>query len=505
MFQTKFMHRRKFMHHLSCRPIVLVFRQDSTAIDEPAKFQPMHGHAILVPAIKAWFASMGSSLESQWLANFKAFVHANEGVIKVGSICSGCDIMFAVMKALAEYVAAEYDIHVKFQNVFQCESDPDKRANLMRQSPAECVFASADELGRPSAYDLRSQSMQLVPWVSVLTAGFPCSSRTKLSCRSSQMKGCVRDGVGSTGSVFHDIFNYIKQNRPQVLLLENVAGLQETNEDGNSDAGFIMNCLSDQKYSCVMLDLSAAAYGSLANRDRLYFVAVSKPDDKAGSLKGLMMDLASSMQIPRFDAASFVCTQVEVWRLNCLRFESMCVSQAHFPGRSVSDPSHRDEHCELYRLISVTWPPVVSERYSVFAVFGERITEAAIWLDLAYPQQHDVEFVDLNSTLGRLTGFAQGAEFAKLKNPWAAHASTITSKSRFAIRIRSTTTAEFGSWIRPVEGFEAMAMIGYGLDLWDTDVQLPSYEMAISLAGNAFSAYSCGPALIALLGVAGSA
>jgi hypothetical protein len=54
-----------------------------------------------------------------------------------------------------------------------------------------------------------------------------------------------------------------------------------------------------------------------------------------------------------------------------------------------------------------------------------------------------------------------------------------------------------------LEGFEVLGLVGWPTTFFEDGEQFPEYELAVSLAGNAFSAFACLPVFIALLCAAG--
>ncbi len=173
----------------------------------------------------------------------------------------------------------------------------------------------------------------------------------------------------------------------------------------------------------------------------------------------------------------------------------------HPKGRTLSEPNFETEHYEVYRLAGITWPPKVLLGYERFAGFGTRLVQAAIFVDKTWKASMLFEFVDLHHSLGKLTGFKSGDSFEDLKNPWQEYPSTVTATSKFAVRYsRNGCTV-----VRPLESFEVLGLVGWSQSFFKPGASyVPSHDVAVSLAGNAFSVFACVPATLALLVAAGT-
>jgi hypothetical protein len=167
--------------------------------------------------------------------------------------------------------------------------------------------------------------------------------------------------------------------------------------------------------------------------------------------------------------------------------------------RQLSEAVYKDEHCEIYRLAGLVWPPPESERYQSFAYFGTRAVEATQLYDRGWPRQADIEFCDLNPTSSRYIAWNSSCVFEDLRSPWKTTIMTITAQAKIAVRYCCGGTEV----VRPLEGWEALQLIGWQTDMWTPGRQRPPYDLAVSLAGNAFSACAIGPVFLASFGAIG--
>eukprot|EP00959_Pyramimonas_sp_CCMP1952_P335682 7028912-Pyramimonas_sp.AAC.1 len=160
------------------------------------------------------------------------------GKLAVGSLCTGTDVAAKVMDALSEFVCTEYEVDLAFVQVLQCESDPDKQNFLKAHSLADMMVSKVSDLIQgPKALDLLTDTEMIIPHVDVVASGFPCTSRTPVSCNSAKLKGCVQKGIGDTGRTYQEIRTFFSKARPSLVFLENVKELlQVVEETGISDA-----------------------------------------------------------------------------------------------------------------------------------------------------------------------------------------------------------------------------------------------------------------------------
>lgn len=102
-----------------------------------------------------------------------------------------------------------------------------------------------------------------LPHFDVLLAGFPCQP---FSYAGKQM------GFSDTrGTLFFEVARIIKENKPKLVLLENVRGL--TTHDKGRTFSTILNTLSELGYHYEYRILNSSNYGVPQNRVRLYIIA----------------------------------------------------------------------------------------------------------------------------------------------------------------------------------------------------------------------------------------
>eukprot|EP00959_Pyramimonas_sp_CCMP1952_P176903 3697445-Pyramimonas_sp.AAC.1 len=91
-----------------------------------------------------------------------------------------------------------------------------------------------------------------------------------------------------------------------------------------------------------------------------------------------------------------------------------------------------------------------------------------------------------------------------MRNPWRDYLGTLTGRGVWLTRLASS---DGGLELRLLSGVECMRAIGWGLQHWrdPKSVKQGGYSDTLlrSLAGNAYSAFACGPPLAASLAALG--
>ncbi len=174
-----------------------------------------------------------------------------------------------------------------------------------------------------------------------------------------------------------------------------------------------------------------------------------------------------------------------------------------------------DEHFNLFRAWEISWPPEVTAQIDAheanLAGLSVRQREALFFISKVFPAKADgseksgrskaiVEFVDMNCSLGSLLGYSAGkppplGDPKLIKSPWRDHPNTLAARTRMWTRIAGRDDPKVPNIIRPLEGWEYLALIGWAPNDFKSGTHPPSVKVCASLAGNAFSAFSVGPLL----------
>jgi hypothetical protein len=156
----------------------------------------------------------------------------------------------------------------------------------------------------------------------------------------------------------------------------------------------------------------------------------------------------------------------------------------------------------LYREKGIRWPPDLALCRSYFDVsqLSVRAQEAAWFLHNAFDPTGQVQFVDVQKSLGRLiTRTPDGV----MNNPWRDVLTGLTGHGKIVVRY--TTQEPNDPWtVRSLLPAEYFAAMGWFPDSFVKGISFATPLLPASLAGNAFSAFHFGPFLMAAFGVAGS-
>jgi len=116
--------------------------------------------------------------------------------------------------------------------------------------------------------------MEIVDWVFMTLAGFPCDdvSDMNVHANSAANRSCVKDSSLRTGAAFQGLVDHIEQKSPLVTVLENVLTLKKIGPDGKSNLDHCLEKLAKKNISSIAFELDSSSYGWSQTRGRLYLV-----------------------------------------------------------------------------------------------------------------------------------------------------------------------------------------------------------------------------------------
>ena len=468
----------------------------------------------LSQAMQKWIGKLPGSLQVTWVRLMRDVVAKMGWQLTVGSICSGCEILEKIFPPLVLMLKQEFDIDISFRTVFQCEKNPAKREHLLAQTTTDFLFRASSDLRSPTAFDLKSNSTTVVPWASILVAGFPCSSRTSLSAHSTANKGCVAAGTGETGSVFGDIKAYVLANRPKMVVLENIVKLTDADAGQTSDADHILAFFKNNDYWANLHRFDATSFGSSAVRERIYMVCIDRMEDKLGEKRTLFRNCMTHMQIGSMPLESFICKSPEELAETMETFGMSTDAPAAKVHRT--NMEWQEDHLAIFRHAGFEWPPADLESDPVWhpSAFSmvRRVQEVAFFLHKFYPESaaanktsdgSKLDFFDANPTLNRILNVNLKIDVEihlPKQGVWRPIPMTITGGSKLIMR---TYFKDGTVMIRPVAGFEFMNLIGWDVTLWHPAAAKCTNDLMVNMSGNAFSAFAAGPVLLSGLPLCG--
>jgi DNA (cytosine-5)-methyltransferase 1 len=189
--------------------------------------------------------------------------------ITIGSLCSGYEGIGMAVQALIGGTV-----------VWVADNEPSAAQTLEERLP-----------GVPNLGDITTTDFRTVEQVNILTAGFPCQD---VSCAGAR----AGLGEGTRTGVWTHVARCIEQQRPDLVLLENVRGL--TSAKADCDLEYCEGCMGDRPdrilraLGAVLADLAALGYdavwtnirasdtGAPHRRERIFILAWSPAADAAG-------------------------------------------------------------------------------------------------------------------------------------------------------------------------------------------------------------------------------
>jgi site-specific DNA-cytosine methylase len=440
----------------------------------------------LKASVRAWHGKFSAHQLMSLQTGLKKFTLQP---LRIGTGFSGCDIAWEVLKFLKDYWWNTFQLDIKMELSFCCESNLDK-LEWLKSTHSECarVFRDMAELGKTRAVNMLTNKMELVPPVDLFLAGFVCVDRSKLNRNRANNINCVQDNSGKTGTSFHICASYIETNLPPAILLENVPDLQNKKPGhDDSDMDFILDWLRSRKYAASASVYDARDHGSIQARERLWFRAFLGDVDNEQKLNHCHA-VCSACRIPPFSPTVF-------WGDNFGELSSATDWWVEDKGGSrTADPAFRDEHIAVFREAKLEYPPDFS-KFDPALVKGikpleQRGREAVAYAESVepWPEQMIVQFFDANMSIQYLVGASGDRDI------WSDRCPTFASSSKIMARVELTDGERI--WVL-LPGFLLMRLVGWPTDLPDCE----NNKLMTSFAGNAFSAFSIGPILIGTLSV----
>ena len=225
----------------------------------------------------------------------------NQPTIVVASACSGSYIVLKILDMLFGTFKYYWGYKFEWAHAFACEDDGGKQQFLRDNHSLKVLVDDVEDLKPPTVVDSLSGDTVALPHSTLFVAGFVCVSRAAVSSQRAQNKGCVARGEEKTGVSFANCFQYVKERKPSIVILENVTSLMEKDEKDESDAQHIVKEFQETGYTCTMQVVEARDHGSLAMRKRIFFIAV-QGDRKRGLFATVDSEIRQLLQAMQYHA-----------------------------------------------------------------------------------------------------------------------------------------------------------------------------------------------------------
>jgi len=158
-------------------------------------------------------------------------------------------------------VMALQNLGVEVDHVFSCDVNQHAKATIMANFPPTIFFD-----------DLTKRDNSKAPAADLYVAGFPCQPFSLAGLRQGFAD------VRGRGEIFWHVRDYLEQKKPRVFVLENVSGLVRIK--GGEYYRAILEALDAlNTYNIYSKILDTKEHGIPQNRQRIYFVGISKRHD----------------------------------------------------------------------------------------------------------------------------------------------------------------------------------------------------------------------------------
>lgn len=140
-----------------------------------------------------------------------------------------------------------------FNIKLQCEIEPFCNLVLQKHWP-----------NTPKHDDIRTLQNENIPFSDVWIGGFPCQDL-------SLARMGKRDGIrGNKSGLFYEFTRLVREGKPRIILLENVAGL--LNSHRGRDFGIVISTLAELGYTIGWRTFNSKYFGVPQSRQRVYIV-----------------------------------------------------------------------------------------------------------------------------------------------------------------------------------------------------------------------------------------
>ena len=211
--------------------------------------------------------------------------------LKVGGFCSGSGVFGMGIESMLQEISDVALVHLRCKHSFVCESKKWKQEWLIENTQIGCCcFNDVCKMDKEGPISCARHGECVVPKVHILAGGFSCTSVSHINNTAAQQKGklqhCTPDdpSLPATFKTWHGCIKLVKQNKPLVLMFENVEALDDApvSQEGAimlgqaqlSNLGECCRQLREEGYAVSHKVLASNDYLVPQMRKRLYIWAV---------------------------------------------------------------------------------------------------------------------------------------------------------------------------------------------------------------------------------------
>ena len=483
------------------------------SVVRPLTWQPA---GVLQKSVSMWFEAMSPAIETEVVHALRRLVQIiPDQVINKWSLFAGTGLSSKVCHALSAVLINKYGIRIDFSDSLFCERDTHKQIFLKEQLEPEFLVSEVAQLISDSAANVSLDGRsEMLPPCFMLDAGFPCTSRTPLSSKSSSNKDCVQNESEATGLGFKHLRQTICKHWPRLLGLECVVQLASRSDAPGaiSDAQWICQVLSKEGYWMHTDGLQSTEFGSPHPRERQYWGGLKDVEGSDAEITMFFNKVLLAFKTGcTWDILHFLTFSDEQRQLEADAVQIPLNANLGLRSSKTQreDVNWKAEHKQLYDANNLDWPPnLASMRREVdFSGLLPREVEAVFFVHAVFPppKTDSVQFLDINPVLGRVLASHLDDTTSQPKvgsSPWRDRAPTLTGSLKLVVRFVMEGVVK----VRAAEAFEYMRLCGWDDSCWNVEamtaleeVSVDRVELLENMAGNAFSLWHYGPWMSALL------
>ena len=192
-----------------------------------------------------------------------------------GTMRSGTDVICTSSRILFnELNSHKLPKPYAFTHRFSTEISPPAQTWIRTVVKPQHLFGDVSRLKDGFMEDLLSERVTPVPGTDFIASGFSCKDISEMNMYSALSSGCIAAGSLRSGGTFAGTMDYVDIVRPPVVLLENVAAIEQEDKSGDSNGQQVLRALRIRGYATKM-GRECATFAALPQRRwRVWFVGL---------------------------------------------------------------------------------------------------------------------------------------------------------------------------------------------------------------------------------------
>ena len=158
----------------------------------------------------------------------KGLVSTSGGRLKIGTMCSGSDLIVPVFKQLWARISQYRELlAAEVEHLFAVEVDQQKQRWILENGSPTYFFKDITLMGEVTGMDICSLQEVSIPRRDIVYVGFSCKtfSFRNQNRANSEYANALRDRAGSSRRTFGGLVEYVRMHRPTLIIMENVPSL----------------------------------------------------------------------------------------------------------------------------------------------------------------------------------------------------------------------------------------------------------------------------------------